>query len=788
MRTLPESNALNVLLAPGVALMQRLKMPVKLSVMVFLLVIPLFLAGGFLLHARFNDHQVAASQVQGALAVDLLSAVVTEVQQHRSAVGSIDLPGMRERHSETVQRLRATTEALDAFVQASPELRLGADWPAVLRSLQSMASAPPSTDLPASFQSDTATVQRLRVMVMLAAQHSSLVFGGNSEVALLQDVLTDHAVLWTEALGKSQALGTRWYGDASGSAATGAWLLALADNLDDAADTVDQNLAAMLDANVSQLPERARESVQATRALSAWMRAQAGKPASADAQTTFMRLSDVALQDMRTFRSSTSQQLIGVLQQRQTVLARQIALLFGLALAGLVLVLYLSVCFSIVTLKSIDALHFAIAEGTRGNLATHVNVPGRDEMALISQEFEGMLGVLSALVADVRSASAMVTDVGAQLVQDGHSLSQRTQSQAVSLEEAASNVARVSDTVARNSEAAQEVSMMTKSLHAEAGNAGSKMAKTVGGMAALQTTSQRMRDIISTIDGIAFQTNLLALNAAVEAARAGEQGKGFAVVAAEVRSLARRSQGAAAEVRTLIAESSSRVTETVSEIEAISAMMTSLVAGISEIAQNVETMADGSVKQSLALSEVVQAVGDLDRVTIENSGLVDRTSHRSSRLMQRSQELENAVTYIKLRQGTADEALDIVNRALALVQSVGFDEAFKVFHDKEGGFVDRDLYVFVLDREGVYQVIGADIKRVGTSLFATPGVDAQQLLDDAWRRCGQGGGWVEYNIINPVTGDVRGKSSYVMPLSDDLLIGCGAYRSALSDSDSRIGA
>jgi signal transduction histidine kinase len=198
-------------------------------------------------------------------------------------------------------------------------------------------------------------------------------------------------------------------------------------------------------------------------------------------------------------------------------------------------------------------------------------------------------------------------------------------------------------------------------------------------------------------------------------------------------------------------------------------------------------MADGSAKQSIALAEVVQAVGDLDKVTIENSGLVDRTSHRSARLMQRSRQLENAVTYIKLRQGTADEALDIATRAHSLVQSVGLEAASDIFHDPNGGFVDRDLYVFVFDRQGIYRVIGVDRKRVGSSLFDTPGVDAQQLVDDAWHRCEQGGGWVEYNIINPATGDVRGKSSYVLPLNNELLIGCGAYRSALTDSDEMIG-
>lgn len=250
------------------------------------------------------------------------------------------------------------------------------------------------------------------------------------------------------------------------------------------------------------------------------------------------------------------------------------------------------------------------------------------------------------------------------------------------------------------------------------------------------------------------------------------------MVAAEVRSLARRSQAAAGEVRSMIADSAERVGNTVNAIEDVSRLMESLVTGIREIAMNVDTMAEGSVKQSIALAEVVQAVGDLDRVTIENSGLVDRTSHRSARLMQRSKQLEDAVTHIQLRQGTADEAMALAIKAYDLVQSIGYDAAAEIFHDKEGGFVDRDLYVFVFDRQGVYRVMGADIKRVGTSLWDAPGLDAQALLDDAWERVERGGGWVEYNILNLASGDVRSKASYVLKIDDNLLIGCGAYRGA----------
>ena len=776
-------------LAPGVALMQRLKMPVKLSVMAAILVVPLLLVSYSLLASLWSDYRLTRSEVVGAQIVDLTSDVVTEVQHYRFESRMAGQPGIDKERSQTLVRLKASVDALDAFIKAAPGLQIGATWAGILRPLQAMQTAPPGAgaDVDAEFALHSGTVQQLRRMVLLAAEQSSLLFDGQPDAYMLQDTLTDHAVFWAEAVSKTRAVGARWYAQGAGDESKEVLLLAWADVIDDAVDPVNENIEGLIRGGSIDLPERAKESVSASMALSAWIRGQVGKPRSPEAAAAFLKASEAALADIRTFRESGSHKLVAVLENRATELMRKITIFASLACIGLMLVVYLILCFSMATVKSIGALHLAIAEGTRGNLATRVNVPGRDEIAMISQEFENMLAVLSALVADVRSASGMVTHVGAQLVEDGHSLSQRTQSQAVSLEEATTNVGQVSDTVSRNSEAAQEVSLMTKSLHAEAGNASILMAKTVDGMTALKTTSERMREIIGTIDGIAFQTNLLALNAAVEAARAGEQGKGFAVVAAEVRNLARRSQSAAAEVRNLIAESASRVSDTVDEIQAVSGLMTSLVTGISEIAQNVEAMAEGSAKQSIALSEVVQAVGDLDRVTIENSGLVDRTSHRSSRLMQRSRQLENAVTYIKLRQGTADEALDMVNRALALVQSVGFDQAFNVFHDKEGGFVDRDLYVFVFDRAGVYRVIGIDINRVGTSLFDTPGVDAQQLLDDAWRRCDQGGGWVEYNIINPMTGDVRGKSSYVMPLDDYRLIGCGAYRSALTESESKIG-
>ena len=447
--------------------------------------------------------------------------------------------------------------------------------------------------------------------------------------------------------------------------------------------------------------------------------------------------------------------------------------------AALVLLLlaYGMASFYRATLDSLQQLNHVMEQATQGDLSNVVHVPGSDEMARMGATFATMLKRLSGLVADMRSVSAVLGHMGENLVEDGLNLSDRTQSQAASLEQASANVREVAETVTRNASAAQEMSRVSNQLHHNTEAASGLMHQTMQGMGTLEATSRRMTEIIGTIDSIAFQTNILALNAAVEAARAGEQGRGFAVVATEVRNLAQRTQSAASEVRQLIAESNQRVQTSVGEIHSVNGVMDTLVQGIRDMAGRIDGMASASQQQSAALSEVVQAMNALDQITNQNGDMVERTTQRSDRLMRRTQDLSHTVQHIKLPQGTADEARQLVEDAWTLIEQQGYERAAQQFYS--GRFVDRDLYIFVFDRNGVYQVMGADQRKNGTRLHDAPGVDADQLLRDAWERADQGGGWVEYNIISPATGEVRGKSSFVRAINDRLLIGAGAYRSAL---------
>ena len=98
-------------------------------------------------------------------------------------------------------------------------------------------------------------------------------------------------------------------------------------------------------------------------------------------------------------------------------------------------------------------------------------------------------------------------------------------------------------------------------------------------------------------------------------------------------------------------------------------------------------------------------------------------------------------------------------------------------HREGGDFADRDLYVFAFDREGVYRAFSSTPSKIGTPLSAIQGLDAAKLVRDAWSCVDANrSGWVDYDIVNPVTGEVRPKTSFVRGVTNNLLVGCGVYR------------
>jgi signal transduction histidine kinase len=151
---------------------------------------------------------------------------------------------------------------------------------------------------------------------------------------------------------------------------------------------------------------------------------------------------------------------------------------------------------------------------------------------------------------------------------------------------------------------------------------------------------------------------------------------------------------------------------------------------------------------------------------------------QADQLASRAGELARSVSSFQLQQGTAEEAMALVARALEHRQSIGRERFAQSLTAPQSGFHDRDMYVFALNGQGVYRAFGGKPEKVGSRVQDIPGVDGQALLESIVAQAEQEQGWVEYDIVNPQSGKVQTKMSYVSRV-DDLYVGCGVYKSAL---------
>jgi len=295
--------------------------------------------------------------------------------------------------------------------------------------------------------------------------------------------------------------------------------------------------------------------------------------------------------------------------------------------------------------KLADETATAIAGGDLSHTVEHT---GRDEIGHLLGQMDIMRSNLSRVIGQVRNGSDSIASAASEVATGTLDLSNRTEQQASSLEQTASASARLTSTVEHNADNADQANQLATSASELATRGGEVVSQVVSTMEAINTSSRKIADIISVIDGIAFQTNILALNAAVEAARAGEQGRGFAVVASEVRSLAQRSADAAKEIKTLISDSVDKVGLGTAQVAQAGGTMQEIVSGIQRVADIVGEIASASREQSAGIAQINQAVTQLDGVTQQNAALVEETSAASSALQEQAHDLAALAASFKL--------------------------------------------------------------------------------------------------------------------------------------------
>jgi methyl-accepting chemotaxis protein len=298
------------------------------------------------------------------------------------------------------------------------------------------------------------------------------------------------------------------------------------------------------------------------------------------------------------------------------------------------------------------------------DLSRPVPVERMDEIGRTAAAFNKLLARIVEVVATTRSSTDSVTVAARQIAAGNADLSARTEQQAAALEESASSLEELTSVVLQNTQNARQANELAQSASHIASQGGDVVRQVVDTMNSINASSRKIVDIIAVIDGIAFQTNILALNAAVEAARAGEQGRGFAVVASEVRSLAQRSAAAAKEIKELIDDSVDKVGSGSKLVEQAGVTMSDIVDSVQRVTQIVGNIADASEEQSAGITQVNQAISQMDQGTQQNAALVEEAAAAAQALQGQAEKLESVVAVFKL-EGRVPASLRTVQVAPA---------------------------------------------------------------------------------------------------------------------------
>lgn len=284
-----------------------------------------------------------------------------------------------------------------------------------------------------------------------------------------------------------------------------------------------------------------------------------------------------------------------------------------------------------------------------GDLTVVVPRKQGDQTSVVAA-VDDMRNRLRDVIQSVRQGSDQIQTAATDVASGNQELSSRTEATASSLEQTASSMEEITATVRQSADASRQANQLASTAASVAAKGGEVVDQVVGSMRDIQQSSQRIADIISVIDGIAFQTNILALNAAVEAARAGEQGRGFAVVAGEVRSLAQRSANAAKEIKDLITTSVERVHTGTAQVESAGQTMAEIVTSVQRVSDIIGEITTAAMEQSNGISQVNVAVTQLDQMTQQNAALVEQSAAAAQRLRDQATRLTEAVSVFNTGQ------------------------------------------------------------------------------------------------------------------------------------------
>ncbi|MFP3344345.1 methyl-accepting chemotaxis protein [Halomonas sp. SIMBA_159] len=293
----------------------------------------------------------------------------------------------------------------------------------------------------------------------------------------------------------------------------------------------------------------------------------------------------------------------------------------------------------------------------QGDLTSDIESRGKNEIGRLYSAMQEMQAKLQTMVGTLSHSSTAVAASSRQIAGGSQDLASRTEQQAAALQQTAASMDEISSIVRQNADTAAQAERLTQDASKKAAHGKQESEQTSVLMRELETSSQKVNEIIQVIDSIAFQTNILALNASVEAARAGEHGRGFAVVASEVRSLATKTSNSSKEIRTMIEDIASRIAQGADQALKNGESMDDINQAIVRVNDMMQELALAAKEQESGISQISTAIAEMDSATQENVSLVEETSTASASLQDEASRLAELVAAFRLNASSRQAQL-----------------------------------------------------------------------------------------------------------------------------------
>ncbi|GEM_PF-2257768 len=269
-------------------------------------------------------------------------------------------------------------------------------------------------------------------------------------------------------------------------------------------------------------------------------------------------------------------------------------------------------------------------------------------MYIVRKNVQQIFSSLRRAVANLNSSSSELRLLAQKEAESSQQLAAGSSEQSSALEDTSSSLEEISSMTKQNAENANLANDLVKEVTKTIQNAKESMVRLSQFMEDTLKASEETKDIIKTIDEIAFQTNLLALNAAVEAARAGEAGAGFAVVADEVRNLAMRAAEAARTTSRLLEDTAKKIEDGTQLSSKTNDEFNQVAESIIKVDQLVDEITAASQEQAQGIELLNNAMIKMDKVTHENTTTAQESANTSKELHKEASAISEIVGQLGL--------------------------------------------------------------------------------------------------------------------------------------------